>query len=131
MTTEFTPTQYTQAPSVERGGIRFFPTPVVSDVEIAFGARPERYFSMDVDTSDIPELMFEAVRCFLYGKPMPDSFSVDARAGRDEMLRLFKALATSFGPKHEIKEATMAYALWVWASPDTISDFLAAEAGAA
>jgi len=104
-------------------GLTFFPVPEFSKVDQAFGASPESYFNR----SDLPEVPHEFERMardlFFKGGSIPDlAEGVD----RGKAFAALRAWLSSFAPPHESKMATVAYALWVWTTPEAIAQAKAA-----
>lgn len=101
----------TAEPAVTHAGLTFLPVPEFDDRTIAFGAPVSAYF----DRRDLPkvprEFKDEFSRLFFTGGAWP-AFGADV--DQTKAKRALKALMGSFEPAHEAKEATVAYALWVW-----------------
>jgi hypothetical protein len=56
-------------------------------------------------------------RLFFEGGELP---KFDPRVDVAKAARAARALLSSFAPAHEQKEATVAYAFWVWSTPEAI-----------
>lgn len=99
------------APSVVCKGLTFLPVPDFDGPAFAFGAQASAYFDRH-DLPDVPrEYRDEANRLFFAGGAWPEFGSdVDAAKARTAVMSWLR----SFAPAHEAKEATVAYALWVW-----------------
>lgn len=104
----------TSEPAVTCKGLTFLPIPEFDGPAAAFGAPASAYFDRH-DTPDVPRpFKDEASRLFFSGGKWPDfGADVDAAKARSAIM----AWLRSFAPAHEAKEATVAYALWVW-SPE-------------
>lgn len=101
-------------PEVTCKGLTFLPIPEFTDAELAFGAQLPSYFNRR-DLPEVPrKFRDEANRMFFSGGEWP-SFGKDVDAKKAK--RALHALLRSWSPAHEAKEATVAYALWVW-SPE-------------
>jgi hypothetical protein len=101
-------------PEVTHKGLTFLPVPEFDAPTMVFGAPESAYF----DRRDLPEVprkfRDEVSRMFFKGGEWPEfGGDVDARKAKVAI----KAWLASFAPAHEAKEATVAYALWVW-SPE-------------
>ena len=108
-----------EIPAVVTRGITFYPVPVFSDPEIAFGASGDRYFSRR-DLPDVPaEFCRMAMDLFYKGGKLPD---FDHRIDRTLASRAVRAWLSSFAPPHESKESTVGYAFWVWSTPEAIDE---------
>ena len=106
-----TDSQYPQpAPAVRINGLTFLPVPDFSE-RAPTGAD---YFRRG-RLPDVPsKFANEASRLFFEGGKFPEfGADVDAQTAK----RAIAALLRSWSPPHESKEATVAYALWVW-SPE-------------
>ncbi len=96
-----------------------FPLFDVSDADVAFGCRRDRYAISRADSTTISRQLkreadvFSAL--FFSGGGMRQ-FGLVPRDGIDEMKarRALKALMCSFDPPHEVKEATCALAIHRW-----------------
>lgn len=103
-------------PKHTKMGITFWPIPDVSDVEIAFGANKRWYFPRQ-QLPEVPQRYTDTVRrLFFKGGKLPD---LPAQVDQKQAARFFRALLGSWEPSHEQKEATAAYALWVWDTLET------------
>lgn len=110
------------APAVSLKGLTFLPVP-----EFPNGANLRDYFNR-YNLPDVPsKFVAEVSRMFFEGGKWPEfGDDVDETKAR----RALHALLGSWAPAHEAKEATVAYALWVW-SPEAAAARAAATAGAA
>ena len=100
-------------PATEMKGLTFFPVPEFTDVELAFGARAERYFNR-YDLPEVPEeFKRQAMQLFYNGGHLPE---FDQRVDPKLAFRATRALLSSWEPSHEAKEATVGYAFWVWSN---------------
>jgi len=104
-------------PEAIKDGIQFWPIPKTSAAEAAFGLDENAYFNR----RSLPEVPREYVNAvsnlFFNGGQLPQlAPGVDAR----EAAHRLRALLSSFAPPHESKEATAAYALWVWSTPEIV-----------
>ena len=92
-------------------GLTFFPVPEFDDAQLIFGAHEKSFFNRH----DLPVIpgKYEnmASSLFFKGGDIPELHqSVD----RNKALRALHAWLSSWSPAHEAKEATVAYALWLW-----------------
>lgn len=111
MTTE------TQIPTATRDGLTFFPIPEFDGPSVAFGADLKHYFNRR-ELPKVPREYSEYVsNLFFNGGELPD---FDPRVDRKKARYAVNALLRSFAPAHEQKEATVAYAFWVWSTPASI-----------
>lgn len=96
-------------------GITFIPVPKFGGVEGTFGARADAFLSRHFDRYSIPrEWRDMASKLFFEGGTIPN-FQPDV--DRKAAALALRAWLCSFDPAHEAKEATVAYALWVWSTP--------------
>jgi len=103
--------QSTTTPNVTCKGLTFLPVPEFTDLDLAFGAKEDRYFNRR-DLPEVPrEYEKEVDRLFFKGGKFPEfGEDVDVNKAR----RAVRAWLSSFSPSHESKTATVAYAFWVW-----------------
>ena len=92
-------------------GLTFFPVPEFDDAYLMFGACRKSFFNRH-DLPVIPGKYEDmASSLFFKGGDIPELHqSVD----RNKALRVLRAWLSSWEPAHEAKEATVAYALWLW-----------------
>ena len=107
-------TKTAEAPSTKAGGITFIPIPVFTELDAAFGAR-RKDFIEDYHSVDVPRKYRDLMSDLFFngGKVPPFAADIDRKAA----MMALRAWLRSFDPKHESKEATVAYALWVWSTP--------------
>lgn len=106
-----------ETPSIESRGLTFWPIPEFSDVEIAFGADSDKFFSRH-DMPDVPrEFEKKANDLFFSGGTLD---GLDPRVDKALASRAIQAWLCSFAPAHEAKSATVGYALWVWSTPKAL-----------
>ena len=114
-------------PSATKDGLTFFPVPEFDDLSIAFGAGEKSYFDRR-NLPDVPKKFEDAAgSLFFSGGKLPE---FDPRVDVKKASRAVRALLSSFAPSHEAKEATVAYAFWVWSTPKAIDAALANAGGA-
>lgn len=108
-------------PTAVCNGITFFPVPKFTGAEAAFGAREEAFFSYN-NRPEIPrEFKQLASELFFNGGHLPKFADGVNRADAANALR---AWLGSWAPKHECKEATVAYALWLWTNKEAMKKIL-------
>ena len=100
-------------------GLTFFPVPEFDDASLAFGAHQKSFFHRH----DLPAIpgKYEnmASSLFFKGGDIPELHkSVD----RKKAVRALHAWLSSWSPAHEAKEATVAYALWLWTHETALDD---------
>lgn len=100
-------------------GKTFYPIPKFSAAEVAFGAKESRYFDRHSSREIfIPEKYRAwATELFFKGGSIQE-LQVDLKKATEAL----RALMSSYAPPHESKEATVAYALWVWDTPEIWKD---------
>lgn len=104
-------------PAATHKGITFWPIPHVSDEHVAFGMPGSAYFPRH-DLPDVPQRFEdEARRLFFRGGKMSD---LHPAVDRLLAARWLQAHFRSFAPSHEAKEATVAYAIWVWNTAEIV-----------
>lgn len=104
-------------PEAIKDGIQFWPIPETSAPEAAFGLKEDAYFNRRSLPAVPREYINAASDLFFNGGKLPNlAPGVDRR----EAARRLRALLCSFAPSHESKEATAAYALWVWSTPEIV-----------
>jgi hypothetical protein len=103
-------TEFTNPP-VTCKGLTFLPVPKFNELDVALGADVSAYFDRH-DRPDVPqEFQNEFHRMFFRGGKWPElGADVDVLEARMAIM----AWLRSWAPAHEAKEATVAYALWVW-----------------
>ena len=97
------------------GGLTFWPIPEFTDVEISFGAPRKAFF----DRSQLPEVprkYLDMTSSLFFNGGMVGGFN--SKVDSSLAWRALRAWLCSFDPAHESKEATVAYALWVWTEGD-------------
>jgi hypothetical protein len=102
------------------GGGAPFPVPEFDDATVAFGAPRSAYLTREqlgdfYDMNDRTPYHKAASGLFFRGGRLSD-YGLQWKPGidRTKAMRAIKALLCSFEPKHEIKEATVAYAFREW-----------------
>ena len=100
-------------------GITFYPVPEFSDAEEVFGAHLNRYFDRH-HLPEVPRLYLDMASGFFFkGGELPKFHEkVDPR----KAIRALHAWLSSWAPAHEAKEATVAYALWLWTHETALDD---------
>jgi len=91
--------------------LTFYPIPKFNNAQLAFGAEQKSFFHRH-DLPIVPEkYKTMASSYFFNGGALPEFHkSVDRKAAA----RALRAWLSSWAPAHEAKEATVAYALWLW-----------------
>jgi hypothetical protein len=107
-----------ELPTAQRDGLTFYPIPDVSDLEAAFGFHESHYFDRR-NLPKVPERFEDAAqKLFFKGGTIPESCKgIDL----DKATRFTRALLCSWSPSHESKIATVAYAFWVWSTPEIVN----------
>lgn len=106
-----------EVPQVTNRGLTFFPVPEFSGPSVAFGADENCYFNRR-DLPSVPREFAKMVSdLFFSGGSLPE---FDPRVDREKAIRATKAWLSSWAPAHESKEATVAYAFWVWSSKEAL-----------
>lgn len=100
-------------PQAVCNGLTFWPIPVVSDPECAFGLQGKHYFHRHA-LPKIPSHLEKQVQDLFFNGGRLEGLSKHVDVIKAE--RYMRALLSSFAPAHEAKIATAAYALWVWQS---------------
>lgn len=109
-------------PEATKDGLTFFPIPKIDRAEQVFGQDESAFFNRR-SLPDVPREHKNTVsELFFSGGKLPD---LDPRVDRALATGFIQSLLSSFAPAHESKEATAAYALWVWTSAEAIDAALA------
>lgn len=108
-------TESIEKPRESIDGVTFIPVPDFDGVKAVFGASADSFLNRHFDMRIIPrEWRDMASTLFFSGGTIPKFQSdVDRKAA----VLALHAWLRSFAPAHEAKEATVAYALWVWSTP--------------
>lgn len=107
-------------PTPTKDGLTFFPIPEFRDVDLAFSTiREDQYFDRRKLPSVPREYEREVERLFYDGGKMPD-FAPEV--DKDRAARWTRVMLSSWEPSHESKLRTVAYAFWVWSTPDAVKD---------
>ena len=109
----------TETPKATCLGLTFYPIPEVTDAEVAFGAKGGRYFHRH-NRPKVPQVYEDLVNdLFFAGKPRKDyGIEFCGHLDPEKLRRWVRAMLCSFAPAHEAKTDTVAYALWVWSTPE-------------
>lgn len=100
------------APKTKLHGITFFPVPRATGLDVCAGYPAAMFFRREQDLPDIPRKYTDAVSSlFFKGGKLPD---LSPKVDRKQASAALHSWLCSFEPPHEMKEATAAYALWVW-----------------
>ena len=105
-------------PEKTKNGLTFYPIPEFSDVDAAFGADSSAYFKRD-NLPDVPREYEDMASALMFkgGKLI----SLSPKVNQAEAMKAVRAWLCSFEPSHEAKISTVAYALWLWSSEDSLS----------
>lgn len=104
-------------PSAKKDGLTFWPIPEFDDASAAFGLRGNAYFSRNALPNVPRKYADEVDRLFFSGGELP---AFAPQVDRAKAFRAVRALLSSFVPAHEAKVATVAYAFWVWSTPEAL-----------
>ena len=106
-------------PKARIDGLTFFPVPEFDDATLVFGAGREQFFDR-YNLPDVPRLYLDMASGFFFkGGELPKFHEkVDPRKAS----RALRAWLSSWEPAHEAKEATVAYALWLWTHETALDD---------
>lgn len=108
----------TTMPTPEKNGLTFWPIPEFSDPECAFGAQADKFFSR-YELPDVPRQFEDKAGQLFFAGGKVETFApqVDTK----KAYRALRAWLSSFAPAHEEKEATVAYAIWLWSTPEALT----------
>lgn len=107
-----------ELPCKVKDGVTFWPIPDFSGAEAAFGAGRGNYFPRG-NLPKVPRKYTDIVDELFFGGGQLPEFAPGI--DRAKAKRAISALLSSWEPSHESKIATVAYALWVWSTPEAIA----------
>jgi hypothetical protein len=110
---KLTPKLTPQKPQNPIQGITFFPIPKFDAINAALGADRSKYFNRH-DIPKIPRVYQELAMALMFKRiELP---KLSNKVDRTQAATAIQAWLVSFGPAHEAKMGTVAYALWVWST---------------
>ena len=108
----------TTMPTPEKNGLTFWPIPEFSDPECAFGADVSRFFKR-YELPDVPREFERKAGDLFFGGGKVETFAPQVDAAKAN--RALRAWLSSWAPAHEAKETTVAYAIWLWSTPEALT----------
>lgn len=110
----------TLVPKVSINGLTFFPVPKFKNADLVFGAPRESFFKSKKDLPEIPKDMEKlASSLFFEG----GTVNFHEKVNKEDGMRALQSWLLSFSPSHEVKIATVGYALWLWTHPTALDNF--------
>ena len=109
----------TDLPKATVDGLTLWPIPEFNHAEVVFGADESCYFNRR-RLPDVPSEYTQAAQTlFFSGGTLPRFANVvDAKKAAIAI----RALLSSFAPSHESKMATVGYAMWLWSTPEALTE---------
>lgn len=109
-------------PEATHKNIQFWPIPEVPTPECVFGPKaPTTAYFDRYDRPDVPrQFQRMADDLFFVGGTLPDGLCIP-EWDRVRAMKWVRSRLTSWGVAHEAKISTVAYAFWVWSTPEIVN----------